>query len=433
MKKLLLLTYYWPPAGGPGVQRALYFVKYLRKYGWEPVVYTVENGEFHNLDSSLEKEIPEGTKVLKHPIWEPYSLYKSAVGTKKGDTIKPVVVAEKTKRPLLQNLAVWVRGNFFIPDARRFWIKPSIKFLGEYLESSPVDAIYSTSPPQSVHLIALGLKEKLGTPWLADFRDPWTKVVYYDDLKLSKWADKKHRNLEKAVLTGADRIVAASYKLQQEFSVLGDREVDVVTNGFDTEMHFEDREEAERFTLLHLGSVTAKRNPEQFWVALEEIINKTGYTPSEFCIEFIGSVHPDIVERLKELGLMDFVIFKEFIPHDEIWEPIDRASTLLLINNKGQDQIIPAKLFEYLVSKTPILGIADSKGDVARIINESGRGIVVDFDDKERFKEQLQMLFIKHKSGSLRREYLGDRNRISTYSRQNLTGDLVKILDEMTE
>ncbi len=159
MKRVLILTYYWPPSGGAGVQRWLKFVKYLREFGWEPIVYTAENPEAPADDDSLEKDIPQNLTILKTPIWEPYDLYKKFTGQASNDRVNAGFLHEKEKPAWSEKLSVWIRGNFFIPDARRFWIKPSIRFLQRYLKTCPVDAIVSTGPPHTMHMIGMGLKK----------------------------------------------------------------------------------------------------------------------------------------------------------------------------------------------------------------------------------------------------------------------------------
>lgn len=215
MKKVLVITYYWPPSGGAGVQRWLKFVKYLRLYGWEPVVYTPSNPELPVTDNSLLNEIPDGLTVLKHPLWEPYQLYKRFSG--RSENINTGFLTEKGVTGWKEKLSVWVRGNFFIPDARKFWIKPSVKFLSGYLEKNQIHAIVSSGPPHSMHLIALSLKKKFNLPWLADFRDPWTGIDYYNDLMLTGYADRKHHKMEQEVLQKADAIVSVGYDMSRNF------------------------------------------------------------------------------------------------------------------------------------------------------------------------------------------------------------------------
>jgi glycosyltransferase involved in cell wall biosynthesis len=183
MKKILIITYYWPPSGGAGVQRWLKFAKYLRNFGWEPVIYTPLNPEFPAIDNTLAKDIPADVEVIRTPIWEPYEFYKKFTGKKSTTKINSGFLNDKKSPGLVEQLSVWIRGNLFIPDARKFWIKPSVRFLTKYLKENHVDAIVSTGPPHSMHLIALAIKTRLNIPWLADFRDPWTDIDYYKDLE----------------------------------------------------------------------------------------------------------------------------------------------------------------------------------------------------------------------------------------------------------
>ncbi|MFI5134679.1 MAG: hypothetical protein ACHQD9_02380, partial [Chitinophagales bacterium] len=188
MKKVLILTYYWPPSGGAGVQRWLKMVKYLPQFGWQPIVYTAKDAEYPIHDPSLEKDVPKEAEVIRQKIWEPYDLYKKFIGQKKEEKVYSGFLSEKKKPGFAQRASVWIRGNLFIPDARCFWIKPSRKFLISYLKKNPVDAMVSTGPPHTTHMIALGIKKKLNIPWIVDFRDPWTQIDFYNQLHLTRWA-----------------------------------------------------------------------------------------------------------------------------------------------------------------------------------------------------------------------------------------------------
>jgi glycosyltransferase involved in cell wall biosynthesis len=233
MKKVLIITYYWPPMGGGGVQRWLKMTKYFREFGWEPVIFTTENGEASVVDESMLAEIPSGIETLKVPIWEPFGLYKKLLGKSKDEKIAPGLGQETKGNSTLQKLSIWVRGNFFIPDARMFWIKPSSKFLEKYLKENKIDAIISTGPPHSTHLIAFNVTRENNIPWIADFRDPWTNIDFYHKLMLTGWADNKHKKLELKVLKNANAIVTVSWSWAKDFEKLINRKIDVITNGFD--------------------------------------------------------------------------------------------------------------------------------------------------------------------------------------------------------
>ncbi|MFZ1750173.1 MAG: hypothetical protein WAU01_08280, partial [Saprospiraceae bacterium] len=207
IKKILIITYYWPPAGGGGVQRWVKFVKYLRDFGWEPVVFTVQNGQYPILDHTLIGEIPDGVEIIKEPIFEPYEWYNRFAGKAKDSKIDANFLSQGKKYSFKNKLAVWVRGNLFIPDAKRWWIRPASKRLDKYLLSNPVDAVVSTGPPHTCHMIALRLHKKYKLPWIVDYRDPWTQIDYFGDLGLTWLAKKVHQSLEKQVLDTCDAIV----------------------------------------------------------------------------------------------------------------------------------------------------------------------------------------------------------------------------------
>ncbi|MFZ1686280.1 MAG: glycosyltransferase, partial [Flavobacteriales bacterium] len=234
MKRVLIITYYWPPNGGAGVQRWLKMAKYLPQYGWQPVVYTPSNPEVIVPDTTLERELPPEVEVVKRPITEPYSLYKRLTGRKADEKVHLGFLNEKKKKGWREDVAVWIRGNAFVPDARVWWVRPSVKFLAEYLRAHRVDAIVSTGPPHSMHLIALGLKKRFpDLRWIADWRDPWTTIDFYHQLKLTAWADRKHHRLERTVIRTADLNVAVGWTMAEELKSLGAKRTEVITNGFD--------------------------------------------------------------------------------------------------------------------------------------------------------------------------------------------------------
>ena len=433
MKKVLIITYYWPPSGGAGVQRWLKFVKYLRNYGWEPVVYTPENPEAPAIDHSLEKDIPENLTVIKTRIWEPYSVYKQFVGRKKEDSIKAGFLSEKKSPSFTEKISIWIRGNFFIPDARKFWIKPSVRFLENYLKKNPVDAMVSTGPPHSMHLIALGVKEKLGIPWLADFRDPWTNIDFYDKLMLTRWSDKKHRKQEKKVLGNADKVVTVSQNWARDFIKIVDRPVEVITNGFDPEDFVGLQiKPQQNFEMVHLGSMNKDRNPDVLWQALAEFCSENKDFKQQLKILLIGQTDHTVVESIRKYGLDHQTEKISYLPHKEAMERAANAVVLLLpLNNTPNvDGIIPGKLFEYLALHRPILCIGPENGDSAWIILDCKAGYVHHFGDKEGIINSVKHLFELSQKGKLVRE--GQGEDYFKHSRKKLAGDIADLLNEMT-
>jgi len=428
--KVLIITYYWPPSGGAGVQRWLKFVKYLRLYGWEPVVYTPENPEPPAFDVSLFKDIPEGLTVIKQPIWEPYRFYRKVIGAGKNERINAGFLSEKKAPGLAQKFSIWLRGNFFIPDARKFWIKPSIKFLTEYLKCHPVDAIISTGPPHSMHMIALGVKKNTGLPWLADFRDPWTHIDFYNQLMLSSFADRVHHKMEQQVIHAADKLVTVSSSWETDFKQLGAHNTAVITNGFDSDDFPESTvQKPDNFILTHIGSLNKDRNPEFLWKVIGELVRSNELLKSQLHIRFIGKTDISVFESLERNQLLDFTEKIEYVPHDTALKlSSESAVLLLLINNTPNVMgIIPGKVFEYLASHRPILCIGPPDGDSASIVKEANAGPIVDFNDEDSIRNAILDLFSKY----LTEDAYTDRHSIDKYSRKNLTKDIAELLNEM--
>ena len=431
-KTVLIITYYWPPSGGAGVQRWLKTVKYLRDYGWEPVVYTPENPEAPALDNSLLKDIPEGVKVLKQPIWEPYSFYKKFLGLKKDEKINAGFLTEKKKPGLAEKIAVWIRGNFFIPDARKYWVKPSVEFLSNYLRSHPVDAVVSTGPPHSMHLIALGLKKKTGIPWLADFRDPWTNIDFYDKLMLTKGADKQHRELEKSVLQHADVVTSIGKQMADEFLNLGAKQVQVVANGFDeTDFAFNNVELDSRFSISHIGSINKDRNSETFWSAVKELCEDLPAFKEKLQLKLVGKTDHAVLESLDKYDLQQYLEKTEYLPHDQVLKKSMTTQVLLLLlnNTPNAKGIMTGKFYEYLAAQRPIICIGPEDGEAAKTLEETAAGKVAGFEDKQKMKAILKAYFEMYLQNNLNVE----SSAIENYSRRKLTGRFAELLKSISK
>ena len=396
MRRVLIITYYWPPSGGSGVQRWLKMSKYLPDNGWQPVIYTAENAEYPVEDLSLEKDVHPEAEVIRRPIVEPYNLYKRFLGIENDQKVNAGFIDETgRKKGWKENLSIWIRGNLFIPDARCWWVKPSVRYLKHYLKEHPVDAIISTGPPHSIHLIALALKKAYDLPWIADFRDPWTDIDFYNELHLTKWADCKQHRLEREVLTKADKVVTVGWDCAKGLGRIGNRNVRVIPNGFDWETNMTQRTTSltKEFTLTHLGIITPSRNAPQLWAALKELKAENPDFNKNIKIKLIGQIDQSVVQNLKDAGLMGNTEITPYIPHDEI-QQIQQSSQvlLLLINNTPNAKgILTGKLFEYLASGRPILCIGPEDGDAARILNETHSGITVSFENKEMMKEIVKL------------------------------------------
>ncbi len=430
MKKVLIISYYWPPSGGAGVQRWLKFVKYLRDFGWEPIVFCPENPEYPETDLSLFKDVPDKLEVLKIPIWEPYQVYKKLLGQKKEDKINAAFLSETKKNKTLENFSVWVRGNFFIPDARKFWIRPSVKFLAKYLKENPVDAIASTGPPHSTHLIARRIASAAKLPWLADFRDPWTNIDFYKDLKLTGWADKKHHQLELEILRYADAVTVISNSMAEDFNKIYQRKYDVITNGFDTsDVEAPDPEKDRKFSVAHIGTLVNTRNPIPLWEALKSLLTTRHDLAEDLEIKLVGKVDFTVTVSLETFGLSRFVRKIDYMPHDEVVRCQRQSQVLLLIINDtpNSKMILTGKFFEYLAAKRPILCLGPEDGDAAKILEETNSGLIAGFGDVEKMKSNILFFYDGFKKGTLSIQ----SHETEKYSRRELTRQLARTLDSI--
>ncbi len=431
MKKLLVITYYWPPSGGAGVQRWLKFVRYLREFGWEPVVYCPENPEYPETDPSLGRDVPAGIEVLKHPIWEPYLLYKKLQGRKKEERISAAFLSEKKRNRFIEAISVWIRGNLFIPDARRFWIAPSVKFLLRYLETHPVDAIASTGPPHSTHLIAAGVAQKSGIPWLADFRDPWTNIDFYRDLRLTARADRRHRELEERVLRQADAVTVISRSMAEDFRRIVARDYTVITNGYDeADLSGPEPERDTKFSIAHIGTMVSTRNPETLWEALKQLLKELPELADDLEIKLVGRVDHTVTASLESYGLAGFVNRTEYLPHDRVTDCQRRSQVLLLLinNTPNAAMILTGKFFEYLAARRPVLCLGPVDGDAAQILKETGAGLISGFGDVALMKAHVSEFYRQYRDGTLGISSHGTEK----YSRKELTRSLARVLDRIS-
>lgn len=418
MKKVLIITYYWPPSGGSGVQRWLKFAKYLPQYGWEPVIYTPENPEANAVDPALLKDVRPDITVLKTKITEPYGIYKALSGAKGGRSARESGKDQTEKAsasPIKANLigsadnsfkhrlSLFIRGNFFIPDPRFLWIRPSVKYLIRYLKTHPVEAIVSTGPPHSMHLIAQRVSQQTGIKWIADFRDPWTEMFFFKHLKLSRYALARHRILEQKVLDSAHEILVVSEKMRQDFAKRTGTPVKVITNGFDpddftppagspperggTPMHL--------FTLTHTGIFVDNGNPHYLWEVLGEKAAAEPEFKKTLQIRLMGQVDTSVLSGIEKAGLNSCLIDMGYVAHTEVTRWQQQASVLLLPLRKEPEAaaILTGKFFEYLAAGGPILAFGPVTGDLAKALQETESGVMVDFEDKAGTRREIDRLY----------------------------------------
>lgn len=424
-KRVLIICYYWPPAGGPGVQRWLKFVKYLGEFGVKPIVFVPDNAHYPLKDEAFVAEIPEDIEIIRFPIKEPYRFAKW-FSKKKTKTISSGIISEK-QPSFLERAMLFVRGNLFIPDARVGWVKPASRFLQKYISENEIDTIVTTGPPHSLHLIGLRLKYALGIRWIADFRDPWTTIHYHKSLRLTESSEKKHKALEEEVLTKADAIVVTSPGTKREFSEITEKPIAVITNGFENTSKTP-RILDERFTLVHIGSLLTNRNPEVLWKVISELVEEKPEFAARCQIKLVGAVSTDVLASLETLGLAKYTEEGGYVSHEEALQLQKNAQVLLLVemNRPETKAIIPGKLFEYLSARRPILALGPEGSDIKTIIDETHSGQFFNYSEEKQIKDQLWNYFQDY----LEMKLEVDSVAIEKYSRRELSKIMARLLIE---
>ena len=428
LKKLLIITYYWPPSGGSGVQRWLKFVKYLPSFGWQPHVFTPENPSFEIRDDTLLKDIPPQVEVIRFPIWEPYTIFSTVSKLVGKKTVSQIDLVAAGRKSLFQHITSWIRGNFFIPDARVMWVKPSVKFLENFLISNEITTIITTGPPHSLHLIGLKLKKKNPSlKWIADFRDPWSEWDLLDTLSLTDWARKKHQNLEGEVLKRADRVITIAPFHVRRLEVLSGRNVDLITNGFDEDDFAGiQKVKTKKFMIRHIGMVDELRDPKPFMLAAKTLAVASPDFSDNVVIEFIGSVNGafrEFVAQDKILSTM--TVFSRPVSHADLLKLYGDTDIQLLVlaHTTLAAGNLPGKFFEYLASGNFIFGVGPENGDAAEVLRQTKGGIMIERDNAEKIKNSLQIKFEEWRRGSA--EAMRD---VSAFSRKELTRKLSDLI-----
>lgn len=436
MKKLLFVIYYWPPAGGPGSQRAVKFTKYLPEFGWQPIILTVKRGEFPYLDPSLKEDIPKTIKTYRTKSWEPFLFYKKVTGRKTEETL-PVGLLTWEKGSINEKIAAWVRANIFVPDARIGWF-PFAVYMGlKIIKKEEIDLIFTSSPPHSLQLIGMTLKYKTGLPWVCELRDPWIEIRYYQYLKRLFWTEKLDTALERRTLLKADQVITVSDALsrgfKQKLGYVPNNKFNVVPNGYD-ELDYEALGEGRvtRFKIIHTGNLLAHQNPRVLWRSLQQIFQNYPKIKQHLKIVLIGKIHKDILKSLRDYNFKQYVEIQGFIPHRQVLKEITTSTILLLVvpeieNNEG---IVTGKLFEYIGSGKPILGIGPPKGDAGKIISKFKQSIICDYQDVEScygFIERMYKLWLKDTLPE------SDLRLRRPYSRKILTQNLAEQFNRLIE
>lgn len=428
MKRVLIISYYWPPSGGGGVQRWLKFSRYLPEFDWQPVIYTPKNADYPLIDEDLLDEVPKQAEIIRTSIFEPYRTLRSILAKKK-DRTHAGFISEKKGSGTMKRILGWTRGNLFIPDARATWIKPSVRYLTKYLQKNPVDIIVSTGPPHSMHLIARKIHVKTAIPWIADFRDPWVNMDHSDMFQMGERALRRHRKLEKAVLNEANHVVSVSFTETENYSLLTDKPVTTITNGYDEDdFPAKSSLRKDQFVIGHFGTLGADRYTPALWKALEELSKENKDLSKDLLIHFAGPTDVLNLSGAKDRLGTDKVHFEAYLPHKEAINKMAESAVLLLVlnDNKSEKGRIPGKIFEYMASCRPVLGIGRQQSDSGRLLEDNMLGQMFDRSDKDGIKEFILERYRAWKNG---KGALKSEESIDQYSRRSLTARMVEVFN----
>ncbi len=431
MKKVLIISYYWPPAGGPGSQRAVKFAKYLPEFGWEPVVLSVRKGEFAYLDPSLESDVSASVIVHRTPSIEPFLFYKKMTGLKSDESI-PIAQLMQKKTGFKNRIFNWIRANLFVPDARIGWIPFARRAAKQIIRDHQINLIFITSPPHSSQLIGKYLHRKFKIPWVADFRDPWTDIQYYKIANRNFFARKLDSHFEKSVIESANHITSVSRGLIQGFAekINNDPEkFTVLTNGYDP-ADFPDQpvNGNKTFQILHTGNMNVTQNPAALWKGLALWLNKQPDYRSSVRVKFIGRIHPEILENIRKNGLEDITEIESYKPHDQIIREIERSSLLLSVVPDVPDNtgIVLSKNFEYIGSGRPILIFGPPESDIGKIVRKFSNSLICPYRDVDKCKNFIEGTFADWQSNRL--QFLPEKQR-ENFSRRVIAGKLADIFN----
>ena len=416
---MLIISYYWPPSGGPGVQRWLKFVKYLPKFNIEPILFIPKNANYPLLDKSLSDDVNKDLKVIQFPITEISGFlpkFKFLNSVRSGNISKP------HNQSLLQKIIFFIRGNLFIPDMKIFWKSSSVNFLSDYLPKNNIDTIITTGPPHSVHLIGLELKRKLNINWISDFRDPWVKLNYLNRFHLLPFSQKSHISLRNKVLINSNAVIVTSERLKDLFSNITSN-IYKITNGFD--YIIKENNLDNKFSISHIGSLYPERNPKFLWDSLEELFE--GSFKKDLQINFIGNTSEKIKKELSRRKFHNHVRFYDYVDYNRALELMCSSQALLMIevNDEESSYAIPGKLFDYLNSKRPIISIGPNISEVSEILNNTNSGRFFNYHDKRNLKLYINQLYKSYKNGT---NIISDKSKIDMFKRINLTKKLSEVI-----
>ncbi len=381
---LLIVTYYWPPSGGSGVQRWINLSNELTNLGWNVSILTTKNANYDQIDNSLSKSINKKIKVLKVPIFEPARFFKKTNNK------------SNNSNNLLKKLTLWIRANFFFPDSRMFWIKKASRFAIDYIKNNNINCVITTAPPFSSHLIGLNIKTKTNIKWISDFRDPWSSFFQFKLMPINFYLKNKHQKFEQKCIVNSDCVITTSPSLTKIYSKKNINS-HTITNGFNS---FIEKTNDNKFTLVYSGLMKSVQNPKNLWKVLHEICIENTEFKKDFSLKLIGDIDHDILFSKDLEKIKKNVHFQPYLDKSQLDNEVSKARVLILssVNMNNSGLIIPGKLFYYFSFKRPIIGFCSKDDDTAKIINKTKSGKVFDYIETEKLKNYILELYINFKT-----------------------------------
>lgn len=433
MRKVLFITYYFPPSGGSGVQRPLKFVKYLREFGWDPLVLTVDpaHASFPDLDSGLQSDVPPDIRVIRTKSWDPYAAYARFLGKQKSESVGIGFLGAE-HASFREKFARWLRANLFLPDARIGWVRYARAAGLEAIRSGEIDAIVSTGPPHSCHLVGSYLSRHTTLPWIADLRDAWPDVAYADLLPTTGLARRMEIAIRDRVLERASVCIAVTDDLARAMTVAVGRSFKIIRNGFDpAEFSHAPRLSTDLFSIVHTGNMVPARNPGTLWSVLADAESKKRWP--RLRVRLVGNVDSSVWESAANAGVLDCIEHVPYVPHAEAIGHTIGASILLLPINRVSVAagIVTGKIYEYLASGRPVLGLGDPDGEAATILHRTAGGQMFAYDDTESVASFIDTHYSAFEAGSPLQG--ASQQSAAPFSRRTQTGELAQLLNSICD
>lgn len=432
--KILLITYYWPPSGGSGVQRWMYFCKYLRKFGIYPVVITVDEkkASYRFKDDSFN-ELVKDIEVYRTKTSEPLKLYSKLISGNENSAI-PIGFAGESRPNIIQKISRFIRGNFFIPDARIGWVKYAVKKAKEILSTEKINFIVTNGPPHSTHFVGLKLKKEFDVTWMADFRDPWTELHYNKFLYRTNWAKRKDAGFEKKILNKADIILTIGPSMKKHLIRKGnirEGKVFFIYNGYDENdfKNIEISSDPDHFTISHIGMLSDSQPITAFLKALKYFYDNNHPVCKYLKLRLIGNVSPKNFDDIKAI-VPDLSV--EHIGYVQKKTAISyMMSSDLLFNSLAEmdnsELLISGKLMEYIVAGKPILCLGNPQGDAASLLKEFKFSGVFNREDIGLITKFLNLIF---ENWLNKITFASKDEKYLLYSRFETTRQLVNLINK---